>query len=94
MGQYREKVCPTCGVKHRKRGEYCSKTCSNKGRDPQVYEKVSQFMKSDKGEEIMYNLNYDSEYEPPVAGGMGKVDDRPRGSVMGGDLWITDSGDW
>ena len=94
MGQYREKVCPQCGVKHRKRGEYCSKSCSNKARDPQVYEKVSQFMKSDKGEEIMYNLNYGADLEPPVAGGFGKIDERPSGSVMGGDLWITDNGDW
>ena len=94
MGQYREKECPTCGEKHRKKGQYCSKTCSNKGRDPQVYEKVSQFMKSDKGEEIMYNLNYDDDLAPPVAGGMGKIDERPRGTVMGGDLWMSDNGDW
>lgn len=94
MGIYREKECPTCGVKHRKKGRFCSKTCSNKGRDPQVYEKVSQFMKSEKGVEIMYNLNYDSEQEPPVAGGFGKIDDGPRGFVSSGDLWITDDGDW
>jgi hypothetical protein len=29
---YREKVCPTCDTVHRKRGEYCSKTCSGTGR--------------------------------------------------------------
>ena len=94
MGQYKEKVCPTCGVKHRKRGQYCSKSCSNKGRDPQVYEKVSQYMKSDEGQLSTYRLNYDEDLEPPVAGGFGKVDERPRGTVMGGDLWTSDSGDW
>lgn len=29
MGQYREKTCPTCGVQHRKRGPYCSRSCGN-----------------------------------------------------------------
>lgn len=89
-GVYREKECPVCGVKHRKRGEFCSKTCSNKGRDPEVYQKVSQFMRSERGEEIMYNLNYDSDYEPPVAGGFGKIDDAPSGVIMGGDFWMKD----
>lgn len=94
-GVYKEKVCPQCGVTHRKRGEFCSKTCSNLGRKPEVYDKVSQWMKySDKGQEIAYNLNNDPDLEPPVAGGFGKVDDGPRGTVMGGDLWMTDNGDW
>lgn len=30
--RYREKVCPVCSVIHRKRNEYCSKACSNRGR--------------------------------------------------------------
>ncbi len=29
---YREKVCPKCQVKHRKRGPFCSQSCSSKGR--------------------------------------------------------------
>lgn len=29
MGNYREKTCPTCGVTHRKRGPYCSRSCGN-----------------------------------------------------------------
>ena len=28
-GVYREKDCPTCGTKHRKRGPYCSRSCGN-----------------------------------------------------------------
>lgn len=27
---YKEKTCPKCGVKHNKRGEYCSRSCGNK----------------------------------------------------------------
>lgn len=26
---YREKTCPTCGTKHRKKGTYCSRSCGN-----------------------------------------------------------------
>ena len=26
---YKEKQCPKCGVKHNKRGEFCSRSCGN-----------------------------------------------------------------
>lgn len=29
-GVYREKECPTCGIKHRKKGKYCCQSCSSK----------------------------------------------------------------
>jgi predicted amidophosphoribosyltransferase len=29
MGQYRQKTCPTCRVTHRKKGDYCSRSCGN-----------------------------------------------------------------
>jgi hypothetical protein len=29
---YREKVCPKCQVKHRKRGIHCSQSCANTNR--------------------------------------------------------------
>ena len=28
-GIFREKECPRCGIKHRKRGPYCSASCGN-----------------------------------------------------------------
>jgi len=28
-GLYREKNCPTCGITHKKRGPYCSRSCGN-----------------------------------------------------------------
>lgn len=93
-GIYKRKTCPACGVEHRKRGEFCSKTCSNKGRSPEVYEKVSEWMKtSDKGQELIYNLNNDPDYEPPCVGGRNDSN-RPNGFISGGDLWVTDNGDW
>ena len=27
--RYKEKTCPTCGVTHKKRGPYCSRSCGN-----------------------------------------------------------------
>ena len=27
--QYRLKSCPTCGTEHRKKGDYCSRSCGN-----------------------------------------------------------------
>ena len=29
MTRYREKTCPRCGVTHKKRGPYCSRSCGN-----------------------------------------------------------------
>jgi len=29
-GVYREKECPTCGIKHRKRGKYCTQSCASR----------------------------------------------------------------
>lgn len=32
-GIYKEKTCPACGITHRKKGQYCSKACSNSNRE-------------------------------------------------------------
>lgn len=29
MSRYKEKLCPTCGTSHKKRGPYCSRSCGN-----------------------------------------------------------------
>ena len=49
---------------------------------------------SDKGQEITYQLHNDPEQEPPVAGGYSNPNVPRNGFVEGGDLWITDNGDW
>ena len=33
-GVYREKECPQCGLKHRKKGNYCSQSCASSDREP------------------------------------------------------------
>jgi hypothetical protein len=33
-GVYKEKDCKSCGVKHRKRGPYCSQSCASREKEP------------------------------------------------------------
>lgn len=33
-GVYREKDCPHCGIRHRKRGIYCSQSCASTAKEP------------------------------------------------------------
>jgi hypothetical protein len=91
VGRYKKKECPSCKKEHTQRGEFCSKTCSNLGRPPEVYEKVSEWMRgSEKGQEITYNLTQNPDFDPPLVGGISKPQDS---FVSGGDLWTSDK-DW
>ena len=52
MGQYREKECPHCGTLHRKKGNYCSRSCGNHRtytaeQKAEKSKKQSEFLKSD-----------------------------------------------
>lgn len=92
-GVYRKKNCPYCGVEHRKRGPYCSAEHARADRDPEIYEKVSDFMKhTDKGRELTANLKNQEIDELPSVGGLSH--NSSSSFVSGGDLWTTDSGDW
>jgi hypothetical protein len=50
-GVYREKECPTCATKHRKKGPYCSQGCANSDRE--VSDNVRKNMRKVANE---YNL--------------------------------------
>lgn len=96
--QYRKKNCPYCGIEHRQRGPYCSKSHSNMGRNPEVYEKHSNFMKyTDKGRELTANLKNQEIDELPE---FSNLTVRPKNSfVADGDLCLADNssgggGDW
>jgi hypothetical protein len=92
MGQYREKVCPTCGVKHRKKGPFCSKACSNAGRDGKTRASISAAVKFNNTIAHVQIANKIVE-EPPDPNAI-KWD--PLGDnqfVSGGDLWTTDNSD-
>lgn len=89
-GVYREKECPTCGTKHRKKGPYCSKTCSNKGRDDTYKEKMRDMMlHSDAGQVRAWSLNWGEDSEPVVPP-TGAPRLRPNQFVSGGDIWTED----
>jgi len=92
-GIYRKKNCPTCGTEHRKRGQYCSRSCGNKRTFDDTYrDKLSsgqaKRMLTDEGEEHKYMLqqyakgrDLDWHIKPPVDHG---------GEVVDGDFWVSD----
>jgi hypothetical protein len=77
MGEYREKSCPICHVKHRKRGLYCSRSCGNKKpHSEETKQKIANTQRailtngSDESEVRKYNYiskrnNADPEPVPP-----------------------------
>ena len=89
------KECPVCGTEHTKRGIYCGKVCSNKGRvvtDEQkakTSESMKKFMYSDSdvAEEARWRINNHKDpdnYEPVVP-------HNPFDShyeVSSGDIWF------
>lgn len=88
---YREKQCPTCGEKHKKRGPYCSRSCGNKRTWTDEQKKVfaekkrKHMYETDKGEVERWQVNAKEEDEPlaPVKReelGYGKF-------VEDGDIW-------
>lgn len=53
-GVYREKNCPTCGIAHKKRGPYCSRSCGNIREHTQetkeiLREKTAEYYNSPEG---------------------------------------------
>lgn len=94
MGQYREKVCPTCGVKHRKKGPFCSKACSNAGRDAITRANISAAAKFNNN--IAHaQIGKGTVEEPPDPNAIRWDPLEDNQFIAGGDLWTTDnSGSW
>lgn len=91
-GVYREKACPTCGKMHRKKGNFCSKTCSNKGRDDDYKQKMrDKMLYTEEGQLRAWNLNWDEDSEPIVPGAAKGLDHNQ--FIAGGDIWTSDN-DW
>lgn len=92
-GVYKRKNCPYCNVEHRQRGPYCSKSHANLDRKPEVYEKVSEFMKhTDRGRELTANLKNQEIDELPQ---FSNLVVKPSNSfVSDGDLWVSGDADW
>jgi len=88
-GVYREKECPTCGTKHRKKGPFCSKTCSNKGRDDEYKQKMRDIMlNTEAGQQRAWDLNFDETDEPVAPQIYKEQPGLKRGQFLsGGDIW-------
>lgn len=88
-GVYRKKQCPTCGVEHRRRGVFCSKSCSNRGRDDEYKQKMRDMMLyTEKGQERSWNLNFDDTDEPVGPQIYVEKPTLQKGQfVSGGDIW-------
>lgn len=92
-GVYREKTCPTCGVKHRKKGPFCSKVCSNKGRDAKTRSKLSANA-IDQGLAQSGQLAQKQIVEPPDPNSWGKFFlDTNQFVDRDGDIWTSDNSD-
>ena len=93
---YKEKDCKKCGVKHKKRGEYCSRSCGN-GRVwtdamREVFrQKQTEFITgdSDTAGEARWRINNHEEPEP-VAPIRTQNNLEVNQFVQDGDLWTTD----
>jgi hypothetical protein len=91
---YKEKTCLKCGVKHYKRGEYCSRSCGNSRKPTAEHkEKVAEAKRewhqtSDIAAETAYNFisqgkNKEAEPVPPqIHTPLGN-----RQFIEDGDLW-------
>ena len=56
MSRYKEKQCPTCGTKHKKRGAYCCRSCGNSrsftyGERKNLSDKLKQHYDTPEGQE-------------------------------------------
>lgn len=91
---YKEKECPKCGVKHNKRGQFCSRSCGNtRVHKPEtkalLSQKQSEWMTSgdDRADVAVYNFISQGNNKPsePIAP-IRQVDMGNR-FVQDGDLW-------
>jgi hypothetical protein len=88
---YKEKVCPKCGNKHNKRGEFCSRSCGNqKKHKPEtkklLAQKQTEWLTSgdDRAEVAIHNfVNKSPEPIAPIV----PRDAGYRRYVEDGDLW-------
>jgi hypothetical protein len=90
---YKEKDCKKCGVKHKKRGEYCSRSCGNsRAMGEQQKESIRQAKKewiysdTDTAEEARWRINNHEEPEP-VAPIRTQNSLEVNQFVQDGDLW-------
>ncbi len=92
---YKEKECRKCGVKHNKRGEYCSRSCGNSRQQTQEHRnKLSEIKRewinsdSDTAEEARWRINNHDAPEPVIPPTKSPI--KSNQFVQDGDLWTSD----
>lgn len=100
-GIYKKKNCPQCGVEHRKRGEYCSRSCASTGRKhtEEAKKKIRESNKktySDHSGDAYLDAVANAKDGSDKARGIVRDPIAPRqrtdigGEVMDGDIWFSD----
>lgn len=100
-GVYKEKECPHCGIKHRKRGKYCSASHAQLGRkhSAETKEKIAEKAKErfeDREGDAYLNLTAYAQDASSKSKGIVRDPVPPRqhvdrpGEVIDGDLWLTE----
>jgi hypothetical protein len=92
---YKEKECRKCGVKHNKRGEYCSRSCGNSRQQTQEHRnKLSEVKRewinsdTDTAEEARWRINNHDSPEPVIP--PTKAPLQSNQFVQDGDIWTAD----
>ena len=92
---YKEKTCPKCGVTHKKRGEFCSRSCGNtRAHKPETKAllsvKQTEWLTSGANEAEVAKHNFISKRnngEPDPVAPMKPIDIGSGRFVQDGDLW-------
>ena len=95
---YKEKECRKCGVKHTKRGEYCSRSCGNQKQHTNetrqlLSQKQTEWLTSGTDEADVAVHNFTSRganKEPEPIAPITKSPIKANQFVQDGDLWTTE----
>lgn len=87
--RYSKKNCLTCGIEHRKRGPFCSKVCSNSGRDGATRQKISEASRANNTIAHAY-LGAGTVQEPPDPNKWGNFSLAKNQFIdQDGDIWTS-----
>jgi len=92
---YKEKTCPKCGVTHKKRGEFCSRSCGNTRKHKQetkalLSQKQTEWLTSgdDRAEVAVHNFtSLGTNKTPDPIAPMKPMDIGSGRFVQDGDIW-------
>lgn len=104
-GVYREKQCPTCGITHRRRGPYCSRTCAAKNRthSADTIAKITESNKermADRTSDAYLDAVDNLKQATAVSKGRDTTPIAPRipihrdGESIDGDYWVSVDDSW